>query len=126
MTPPPSRNPENDQEFERSQLLSIFDSINQIIYIADPETYEILYVNRALRQKFDRDVVGGLCYREFQGLDAPCPFCTNPIILKDTTKEYQWEHHNPVSDRNYMIKWAGDGSGVGHGVRDRQESQGHH
>jgi len=63
MTPPPSRNPENDQEFERSQLLSIFDSINQIIYIADPETYEILYVNRALRQKFDRDVVGGLCYR---------------------------------------------------------------
>ncbi|MCK4597844.1 hypothetical protein KAU04_07370, partial [bacterium] len=39
-------------QLERKQLLSIFDSIDEIIYIADPKTYKILYVNRALQNAF--------------------------------------------------------------------------
>jgi len=90
-------------EFERSQLLSIFDSTNEIVYVSDPETHEILYVNEPLRAKFKKDPVGGICYREFQGFESPCDFCTNDIIKKQKGKPYQWDYHNPVLDRDFMI-----------------------
>jgi len=101
---------------EREQLLSIFDSINEIIYVADPYTYEILYANKALKDAFHKDLVGGICYREFQGFDKPCDFCTNEIILKNEGQPYQWEYHNPILDRHFMIidrmiKWP-DGRNV--------------
>ncbi len=60
------------------------------------------------------DLVGGLCYREFQGLEEPCGFCTNPIILGNKGEPYVWEYHNPVTDRDYLlvdriIGWPPDG-----------------
>ena len=102
--------------FERAQLLSIFDSIDQIIYVTDPNTYEILYVNHALKDAFQKKLIGGVCYREFQGLDAPCEFCTNEIILKQNPAPHQWEYHNPTLDKDLaivdrIIKWP-DGRDV--------------
>jgi PAS domain S-box-containing protein len=90
-------------KFERLQLLSIFNSLKQSIYITDPKTYEVLYVNDTLKDIFGKDSVGGLCYKEFQGLDSPCEFCTNEIILEKKYEPYQWEYHNPVLNRDYMI-----------------------
>ena len=103
-------------EFERAQLLSIFNSINQTIYIADPRTYEILYINDTTKDAFQKSLLGGICYKEFQGLESPCEFCTNEIILKEKNKPYQWEYHNPILNRDYMIidriiKWP-DGRDV--------------
>jgi signal transduction histidine kinase len=88
---------------ERNQLLSIFDSIDEAIYVADTETYEILYVNKYLKNAFGKDSVGGICYREFQGLDSPCGFCTNEIILRHKYASHEWEHYNPVLQRHYLI-----------------------
>jgi PAS domain S-box-containing protein len=103
-------------EFERKQYLSIFDSIDEIIYITDPYTYEILYVNQAIKKAFNKELVGGICYKEFQGLDSPCHFCTNEIILKQKPHAYRWEYHNPVINRDLaivdrIIKWP-DGRDV--------------
>ncbi len=103
-------------QFEREQLLSIFDSINEIIYVADPNTHEILYANKTLQDAFQKSLVGGICYREFQGLESPCEFCTNEIILKEKGKPYRWEYHNPILERDYIIvdrviKWP-DGRDV--------------
>ena len=103
-------------QFERSQLLSIFDSVNEIIYVVDPKTYEILYANRALKDAIKEDLVGGLCYKKFQGFEKPCEFCTNEIIMKEKGKPYRWEYHNPILERDYMItdriiKWP-DGRDV--------------
>ncbi len=97
-------------KFERDQLLSLFDSINQVIYVTDPISYEVLFVNRYLRELLGRDPVGGFCYKEFQGLDHPCEFCTNDIILKLKGEPYRWEYHNPFLNRDYeitdrIIKW---------------------
>ncbi len=93
---------EQELESERRQLLSIFDSITEAIYVSDPDTYEVLYVNRFLRDKLGHDPVGNICYREFQGLDAPCPFCTNHIIRAHPGVEHNWEHFNPALGRYYM------------------------
>ena len=69
--------------FERSQLLSIFDGIEDIVYVTDPHTYKVLYANKAMKEKFGGKLIGGICYREFQRRDSPCDFCTNQIILKE-------------------------------------------
>lgn len=89
--------------FEHDQLLSIFDSIDELVYVSDPYTYEVLFANRYTQERFRRDVIGGKCYREFQNRASPCDFCTNAIILKDKGKPYYWEYHNPVINRDFWI-----------------------
>ena len=103
-------------EFERAQLLSIFDSIEESIYVSDPETHEILYANRYLKNSFNKELIGGICYEELQNLTAPCEFCTNKIILRNKPDSYRWEYHNPITNRCYtindrIIKWP-DGRDV--------------
>jgi PAS domain S-box-containing protein len=102
--------------FERSQLLSIFDGMDDAVYVTDPYTYEVLYANKAMKERSGGELVGGICYREFQDRDSPCDFCTNPIILKERDKPYHWEYYNPTVDRHFMImdriiKWP-DGRDV--------------
>lgn len=88
---------------EHDQLLSIFDSIDELIYVADPFTYEVLFANRWTRERFKRSIIGGKCYREFQDRASPCDFCTNAIILRDKGKPYYWEYHNPVLNKDFWI-----------------------
>ncbi len=90
-------------ENERNQLLSIFDSIDSIIYISDPFTHEILYANKYTKELFGKDLIGKLCYVELQGKDQPCEFCTNEIILKLAGKPYKLTYYNPILKRYYEI-----------------------
>lgn len=98
------------QDLQGKQLTAILDSINEVVYVADPETYEVLYLNRAARAFFG-DVEGGLCYEVFQNLDSPCPFCTNERIFgKNTGEPYVWESRNEINRRWYRcidqaIEW---------------------
>ncbi|KUG19869.1 hypothetical protein ASZ90_010402 [hydrocarbon metagenome] len=103
-------------QFERDQLLSIFDGLEAIVYVTDPVTHEILYANPFFTRMLGKRVVGGLCYREFQALDAPCPFCTDAIILRQKPKPYRWEYYNPILDVHLdivdrIIRWP-DGRDV--------------
>ncbi|MDY6952139.1 MAG: ATP-binding protein [Thermodesulfobacteriota bacterium] len=103
-------------ELEREQLLSILDSIDEIIYVADPKTYEVLYANRAATRALSEKPVGEKCYRAFQGLDSPCEFCTNDIILREKGTPYRWEYCNLILKKDFMatdriITWS-DGRDV--------------
>lgn len=44
-------------EQERQQLLSIFDSLDQVVYVSDPKTYEILYVNKNFQNFLGHDAL---------------------------------------------------------------------
>ncbi|KAA0002219.1 MAG: PAS domain-containing protein [Thermoplasmata archaeon] len=102
---------EEQIRMEREQLLSIFEGIDEPIYVVDPETYEILYANKALKKLFGEDIISKKCYKTFQNLDEPCDFCTNDKILgKNFGKTYVWEWQNLVNKRWYRcidrgIKW---------------------
>lgn len=88
-------------KMEHRELFSIFDSIDEIIYVADPKTHEVLFVNKALREQFG-DTVGQKCHRVFQNLDDPCSFCTNKYILNENEgKTYVWEFQNNINKRWY-------------------------
>jgi len=93
------------------QLALIFDNIDEVVYVADPKTYEILYTNRALIKRFG-NITGRKCYEAFQGLDAPCPFCTNKHIFSEDNlnKSYIWDFQNKINQRWYhcidkAIRW---------------------
>ena len=90
-------------ETERAQLFSVFESIEEIVYISDPRTYEVLYTNRWTQKMFGKKLVGGICYQEFQNRTSPCPVCTNSIILQNKGEPYRWEYYNPVLRRYYLI-----------------------
>jgi len=90
-------------ELERAQLFSIFEGIEEIICVLDPYTCEILYANCWTQKMFGKNLVGGLCYQEFQNRTSPCPFCTNSIILQNKDEPCRWEHYNPVLRRYYLI-----------------------
>jgi len=102
---------EEQIRIEREQLLSIFEGIDEPIYVADPETNEILYANKALKKLFGEDVIGKICYEVLQNLDRPCDFCTNDkIVGENFGKTYVWEWQNLVNKRWYRcidrgIKW---------------------
>jgi len=110
------RKAEEALQIERSQLLSIFESIDEIIYVSDPCTYELLYMNKKMRKLFTNDYIGKKCYSLLQGKKKPCDFCTNAIILGNNGAPYRWEHYNPLLDNTYsitdrIIKWS-DGRDV--------------
>ena len=104
------RRAEEALEVERKQLLSIFDSIDEVVYVSDPETYEVLFANRAVTDAFG-DVVGRKCFQVFQELKAPCSFCTNDRIFGENEGQpYVWEFKNDRVGRWYRcidraIRW---------------------
>ena len=93
---------EPDFQTSNKELISIFDSIDEHVYVTDPETYEILYVNSAVKAQFGKNVVGKKCYKVFQNSEAPCDFCTNPLIFGENAgKTHIWEFQNKVDKRWY-------------------------
>lgn len=106
----------NRRVTEEMLPVEMFDSIDEVLYVADPSTYEILYVNKTTQKALGKELIGSICYREFQGFDAPCEFCTNDVIIKQKPKPYRWEYYNPKLKRHYtiidrIIKWP-DGRDV--------------
>lgn len=93
------------------QLISIFDNIDEVIYVADPATHEILYANRTL-VKERGNIVGKKCYEALQGFKEPCSFCTNKYIFsgENLNRSYIWEFQNTVNQHWYhcidkAIRW---------------------
>ena len=83
------------------QLLSILDANPDPVYVVDPETYEILYVNKAFIDAWGLPR-GRKCHQHLQNRDEPCPFCTNLLILGENFGQvYIWEFQNQVNRRWY-------------------------
>ena len=99
---------ESGQAFE--ELVSIFDGIDEPVYVADPSTHEILYVNQAARAIWGEGL-GRKCYQFLQGRNGPCLFCTNDKIFGEYLgRTYIWEFQNELSRRWFRcldkaIRW---------------------
>ncbi len=88
---------------KRAQLHNLFDALPLPIYVSSVQNYDILFCNKAIRDNFDAsDVSQRKCYQVFQGLDAPCSFCTN-ASLKEGAPPHVWHHHNPTVQNDYKI-----------------------
>ncbi len=92
---------------------TVMDSLDASVYVADLETYEILFVNK-YAQKTLGDVKGKKCWESIQsGQNGPCPFCTNKKLLDEAGNPagvYVWEFQNTITKRWYecrdsAIRW---------------------
>lgn len=85
-------------------MYEVLNELNDIVYIADLHTYELLFLNDAGKQFFqiDNDAPSNKCYAVLQGRDAPCPFCTNSKLSVDSV--YEWEYTNPLTNHYYLLR----------------------
>lgn len=92
-------------------MSKLMDELSELVYVADMDSYDLLYVNAAGREMFHIDQLDGKkCYKTLQGLDSPCPFCTNQRLR--VKQVYTWEYTNPLLHRHYLledriIEWEG-------------------
>ena len=65
----------------------ILEENDGIIYISDVETYEVYFLYGPHLEQMSPDwlhYLGKKCYQLLQGLDVPCPFCTNRFFHRST------------------------------------------
>lgn len=103
---------------QMEEWFAIFNAIEGAVYVADMETYEVLAVAGRSGSRDPSGLVGRKCYECFQGgRQAPCPFCTNHLLVGPDGRPNRpvvWEFQNPRSQAWYLcidraIPWPPDG-----------------
>ncbi len=88
------------------RLLTVLDGLDAAVYVADMETYEVLFANKYLRDIWG-NVVGKTCRHVLQtGQSGPCHFCTNDKLLAaggEPSQVYAYEFQNTVTGHWYEI-----------------------
>lgn len=93
---------ERELKNQHDCFTTIFNKYPEYLYVADPITHEVLFVNQKFRDLTGRTMIEGKCYEEFHGRKKPCDFCTNELIMK-TGMPHAWEHDNPFLKRHFLI-----------------------
>ncbi|MET0048285.1 MAG: EAL domain-containing protein [Sedimenticola sp.] len=98
------------------RFTSVMDSLDAVVYVADMDTYELLFLNRYTRNLFG-DIEGKVCWQSLQ-LDqsGPCDFCTNSRLVEkngEATEPYVWEFQNTRTGIWFQcidraIPWTGE------------------
>ncbi|MEQ3362178.1 GGDEF domain-containing protein [Raoultibacter massiliensis] len=70
--------------------------------LSDIETYDMLYANDAVRRLIGGPYEGRKCYEAITGVDAPCEFCTNNLLKRDSY--YAWTRYNENLGGYYALK----------------------
>ncbi len=91
-------------EMEEHLTSQLLEELNDVIYVSDPKTYELLFINRTIKEDLNiiDDYIGKKCYKVLQGRDTPCPFCTNDKLKFN--EYYVWEHTNELMNRDFIVK----------------------
>lgn len=62
--------------------IAIFDNFDSYVYIVNPDTYELCFVNKKVLSSTPEVKIGNICYKALQNRDTPCDNC----ILKSLDK----------------------------------------
>jgi PAS domain S-box-containing protein len=87
---------------EREQLLSIFDGIDQAISVIDPNTHEVLYVNRYLRDLYGKDPVGEICHWAFHNSSVRGSQPRSAVLDLRGAPQV-WECDDPVLGKSFSV-----------------------
>lgn len=91
------------EELRKEEIGNIVESMDEVVYVSDIETYELYYLNAAGRQVTGvYDYKGCKCYEVLQGKNEPCSFCTNSQLCKE--KFLVWEMENKFLERHFLLK----------------------
>jgi len=93
---------------------NIMNGLDTMIYVTDPNTDEILFINDTMKQHYDikDDCVGQLCYKVLQkDQDKRCDFCPCFKLDKKPDIIITWEEHSSLTNHIYRntdryISWS--------------------
>jgi len=96
------------------RFLTVLNSIDATIYVADMETYEIIFMNKNIIESFGGDMTGKICWEVFRGESRPCQHCTNDQLIDENGKPTDvlvWQGKNPINEKWYInydraIEWT--------------------
>ena len=98
-----SKKEKEQMEKMSAALRASLNDLSELMYVADLENYDLLFINEVGLQNFGLDSFEGKkCYEVLQGRDTPCDFCKGHISAEGET--FTWENTNPVTGRHYMLK----------------------
>lgn len=80
---------------DTKNIRQVLDQIDEVIYISDLQTHEMLYLNRYGVSRFGAFAPGVKCYEHLQGASSPCAFCTNGILPHSQGQRHTWVRHHP-------------------------------
>lgn len=92
----------------------VLDGMKTSIYISDPETDFILYMNQTMKEEFElQEPEGCICWKELQKeMNHRCPFCPIAELKKKPLGAVvQWEEKNSRTGKIYqnydsLIQWT--------------------
>ena len=100
-----------DLHADDKNLELLMEAMEELIYVSDLETHELLYMNPAACSMTGvYDYKGQKCYKVLQGMNEPCEFCNNACLKSD---EFMvWEKENDFWKRHFLrkdklISWNG-------------------
>jgi len=89
------------------RFLRVLDGIDANIYVADMESYEILFMNKNMIDTFGRNLTGEICWQGFRGDPEPCRHCTNDQLIDKNGRPSgycTWQNKNPITGKWYINK----------------------
>lgn len=63
--------------------VAIFDNLDSYVYVVNPDTYEITFINKKVVMSSPDVKIGDICYKALQNRESPCENC----ILKNLDKK---------------------------------------
>lgn len=87
-------------------IWDFYENMNEVVYVSDMDTYELVYLNRCGREKLGisslEHLKGKPCYKVLQQCSSPCEICTNNRLKPG--EFFEWIHSNELLGRTYTVK----------------------
>ncbi|MDR2593457.1 MAG: response regulator [Fibromonadaceae bacterium] len=84
-------------------LTNVLNGLDIMIYVTDPSTDKILFINENMKKHYGLDeAIGKICYKVFQeGMDKKCEFCPCLQLNKEPHNTVIWEERSSLTGRVY-------------------------
>lgn len=103
------RRAEEQLRLESESLLTMLDNQNSFIYVIDPKTNELLFINKATAKIAKNTSLGMTCHKAFMNLDEPCKNCPAALVNRknpNNTVEFYNEQLDVWTDADAsFITW---------------------
>lgn len=88
----------------------IVNALDSFIYVCNPETYEILFINDKIKEIIGGVGVGDKCYSAFWDMDSPCEICPMRALKESSLNKYSMDMYNTklelwIKATASWIKW---------------------
>lgn len=89
-----------------NKIWEFYENMDEMVYAADMDTYELIYMNAKARETYGYDsmeqVCGQKCYKVLQNADKLCDICTNSCLKPGYFHE--WKYYNPLINKTVSLK----------------------